>query len=311
MTLSVDWQERLQQSEIACRSMLEDSVFRKISDRVPSSLAKPEDCLAVLSRVTYSPASVTPLKALAADTAAEPNQFEQWILLRSALAAIPKLAVFPACAGVKALWAAEAMLLTEPASAQTSIFAIDHVRFREMARIISLQRFPAGQFHWELSGLPRMHIPRTSWRRRPHALAFIATKLGGFAPLIEIHVNARRRNRLTLTESEGLRSYFLIAQTLKEQPEVKGLFATGWLFCESTGRITPQLAWLREFFLRHGAFVASTGLVPEDTGFRTGSEERRKLYEDGLYRPTDAYVLWPRREMLEWASRYQAHFAFD
>lgn len=127
----------------------------------------------------------------------------------------------------------------------------------------------------------------------------------GFSPFLEPHLNDRRKNRLTLTQAEGIRSYYLMARSLELQTGVLGLAAFGWLFSPATGKVSPQLAWMREFPLKHGAVgVSSVGPAPDDTGFLIGSEERRRQYEQGQYKPTLGYILWPRRAMIEWAKRH-------
>jgi hypothetical protein len=171
-----------------------------------------------------------------------------------------------------------------------------------MARIATLRRFPAGQFHWEASGLPRSFLPRTPLREWPRLLALLM-EIGGFSPMVETHVNARRKNRIVLTEAEGIRSYALLARSLEMQPAVKGLYTCSWLYCESTGRVTPHLAWLRRFFVDHGAVLGSVGPADRNSGFLVGSEQRRKLYEEGNYRPLMTYVVWPRRAMLAWVQK--------
>jgi hypothetical protein len=205
---------------------------------------------------------------------------------------------------VKALWAEEALFFARPPAAGQSLFALNGVRFREMARIVTLRRFPAGQFHWEMSGLPRSYILRSPKRQWPALLRCVLGSLHGFAPLAETHVNDRRKNRLTLTESEGVLSYCRLALSLALQPGVKGLCTGSWLYCETTGQVAPRLAWLRRFFAENGAVFGSIGPADADSGFLIGSEERRKLYEEGRYRPLMTYVLWPRQAMLRWAGQH-------
>ncbi len=299
MSAAPPWQERLREAEIACRTALAEAPLDRVTAQMEGRLA---DCDRYLEAVAQNqPAELKP-----PGEAAEPHALERWLLIRAALAAMPKLPAYPVCDEVKSLWADEALFFVRPPAAWLSTFALGHVRFREMVRIAMLRRFPAGQFHWEMSGLPRSYMLRTAWRDRLPMLRYVFGQLGGFRPMAEIHVNDRRRNRLTLTEAEGEKSYYLLATSLELQPEVKGLFTESWLYCDTTAAVSPRLAWLRRFFLDNGAILVSLGPAAPDSGFLVGSEDRRRLYEAGEYRPTMTYVLWSRRAMLAWARRYQA-----
>jgi hypothetical protein len=128
--------------------------------------------------------------------------------------------------------------------------------------------------------------------------------MGGFGPLFELHVNERRKNRLVLLEKESHFSYYRAARALKMQPPVRGLMLSSWLFCESTARVTPHLAWLSRTPISAGALRTSIGPAAADTGFRVGSEERSKLYDEGLYRPTMSCILWSRKDLLNWADQH-------
>jgi hypothetical protein len=178
----------------------------------------------------------------------------------------------------------------------------DDVRFMEMARVATLRRFPLGQFQWEQAAFPRSWVMKASqpWK----VLAYVMGRMGGFAPLLELHVNERRKNRLILLEKESNISYYRAARCLEKQPQVKGIVLTSWLFCESTAQQTPRLAWLRETPRSAGALIVELGPAPPDSGFLKGSEERRALYEKGVYQPKDTCVLWPRKSLIDWANQH-------
>ena len=301
------WARRLREAEYACRSALTEPGLQAMTNQASGRWTGEEGCFSALSKVTDFAASVSELQSYARTISAKPHVFEQWLLLQAALAAMPQAAVYPVCGEVKALWAEEVMFAVRaPAAWLPTAFSLGHVRFGELARIMTLRRFPAGQFHWEMSGLPRSYALRTSPRQWHRLLRCVMRQVGGFAPMAEIHANVRRKNRLTLTQSEGMRSYYLVAKSLEQQPQVRGLLAISWLYCENTARVSPKLAWLREFLQKNGAFLGTAGPAPAESGFLTGSDERRTLYENGAYQPQIGYAVWPRRAMLEWAKSYQA-----
>ena len=300
MSIVPAWQGRLREAEAACRAALEEPPFHAVALQMEGRVAECERYLEAVSQ------NLPAVLSGAGEVTAEPHTLERWLLIRAALAAVPKVVTYPICDDVKVLWADEAMFFVRPPTAWLAAFSLGHVRFSEMAKIATLRRFPAGQFHWEMSGLPRSYVLRTGWRDRPKLLAYVLGHLGGFAPMAEIHVNDRRKNRLTLTEAEGAKSYYLLAKSLELQPEVRGLFTESWLYCDSTATVSPRLAWLRQFLLDNGAILVSLGPAAADSGFLVGSEERRSLYDTGKYRPKMTYALWSRRAMLAWACRYHA-----
>ena len=301
--MSEEWRERLAEAGEACREALAAPPLACMARHAPVALATLQDCFAALSRVTLRPESTAGLEPYRPG-AAEPGTFERWVLVSASLTALPLVPDWPVVPEVKALWAEEALFYARPPQAAMPWFDARTDRFREMAQIATLQRFPAGQFHWQISGFPRSYALRTGLGQWPGMVSCVL-RCGGFAPMAETHVNARRKNRLTLTESEGIRSYSLLARSLEQQPQIRGLFTASWLYCPSTAAVTPRLAWLREFFLHHGAFLGSIGPAPEDSGFLVGSEERRKLYDQGTYRPDLVYVVWPRDAMLAWSRTAQ------
>ncbi|HWQ56628.1 MAG TPA: hypothetical protein VN442_23270 [Bryobacteraceae bacterium] len=296
MPAIASWRELLREAEAECRAAFEEEPLRKL-------VGEPARAFELLSSVGWNSVSAAHLCALtqSADAARE-EAFARAILISASLHAIPRLFDAPFPASVKIFWAEEFRFFVRPPERWLKHFRLHDVRFLEFCRIATLRRVPAGQFHLEMSALPRSSLMAGPWRQRLGLCRFVA-RSGGFGPLAETHVNDRRRNRLTLIESEGLLSYYRLAETLKLQPGVRGLLTSSWLYCRSTAEITPRLAWLRRFFEENGAFLADLGPAPPDSGFLIGSEERTRLYHDGAYRPRMTLVLWPRRAILAWAER--------
>jgi len=304
MNSDENWKQKLSAAAVACRTAALEDAYPWLAQRSVARYTTPDECYEALSAISYSPASFEPLKRYAEEVGADTRMLGRWLLIQAALHATPKIASFPVSDTVKSLWADEVLFWSQPSPDQW--FSVDSLRFVDMARIATLRRFPAGQFHWEISGLPRSYLLDTESGKRIALLACILHQTGGFSPMFETHVNARRKNRLTLSEFEAKRSYLLIAKSLEQQPNVKGLYAESWLYCESTSRVSPHLAWLRDFFRENGAFIASTRPAPVNSGFLVGSRERRELYNKGLYAPRITYVIWPRGAILEWSRRYEA-----
>jgi len=258
---------------------------------------------AEIERAGLEPHTSDGIGSLAGKYALKPASLARWMLLNAFLESMELIPAWPVTESVKRLWLEDASFCAN-ATADSTLFSPENVRFRELVRIAVLRRFPAGQFHWEITGFPRSFALRTSAALWPTLFWTIGAKMRGFSPVAETHLNDRRKNKLTLTESEGLLSYYRLARSMESQPGMKALFTCSWLYCESTAVVSPRLAWLREFFAKQGAFIGSIGPASSDSGFLVGSEERRKLYEKGSYRPQMTYVLWPREDLLDWARRH-------
>jgi hypothetical protein len=176
--------------------------------------------------------------------------------------------------------------------------------FIAMAKLVTLRRFPAGQLQFELSGIPLSWMLRLGPRRLTRLCFFLTRHHCGRGPFFFHHLAWRRKNRLFLLEREQNRSYWRIAQSLALHPEVKGLLTESWLHSPETFRVSPHLAWLNRPFLEHDGLVVVLGPAREASGVVTGSPERKRLVEEGRFRPTTAMVIWPRAAMLEWAQQH-------
>jgi hypothetical protein len=301
-------EEQLAVAAETCRVKLQEDSYASLLQHLGPQ-REPEAAFQLLSRITMQPESSQQVGRLCASIRSEmgPSEpdrhaVEQTLLLLASQHAITQVPGLPVSDNVKGLFAGEFKFFANPPAIWLPHFRSDDVRYMEMARVATLRRFPAGQFQWEAAAFPASQMARVRqpWR----VLAYLIRKMGGFGPLIELHVNERRKNRLILLEKESHISYYRAARSIEKQPQVRGVVLTSWLFCESTAQITPHLAWLRRTPQSAGALIVDLGPAPPDSGFLTGSEERRKLYQQGLYRPKDTCILWPRKLLIDWANQH-------
>jgi hypothetical protein len=271
-----------------------------MAERDLGPYSRPENAFQLIAEVAFCPGRSDELERLRAASGAG-EALERMLLVLASQHALPQVSALPVDAGVQRLLAAEFDFFADPPPAWLRHFRVADLRYREMCRLATFQRFPAGQFEWQVSEFRRSWIfaARRPWR----LLAHVVRRMGGFGPLFELHVNPRRKSRLVLLENEANVSYHRVARSLEMQPEVRGAMLKSWLFCESTARVTPRLQWLRRTPLDGGAFIAELGEAPPESGFLTGSEERRALYVSGEYLPRIGCVLWPRDALIEWANR--------
>jgi len=294
---------RLAAAAESCRMKLDKDCFARVVNRL-GPVGQPERAFQLLSQITIHPGSGAEVARFCASIPSETglHVVERTLLVlasQHAIAQVPGLAVSDR---VKELFADEFRFFADPPSAWVASFQANNVRYQEMARIATLRRFPAGQFHWEVSAFPRSWVARA---RQPwKALAYTIGQMHGFGPLLELHLNDRRECQPILLEEEANFSYCRAARSIEKQPAVRGLMGASWLNCEITARVTPHLAWVRRTLQSAGASLVDLGPAPADSGFLTGSKERRKLYEQGAYRPNVTCVLWPRKRLIAWANQH-------
>jgi hypothetical protein len=287
----------------ACARRLKDAAFRETLGRLGAH-AHPESAFQLLSGITAGPGRDDALAQLCAPANSDLDRrlVERTLLLLAAQHAIAQVPDLPVADTVKRLFAEEFHCFADPPPAWVSHFRLNDVRFREMARVATLRRFPAGQFQWEIAGFPRswMAKVRQPWR----VLWHVIRRMRGFSPVFELHVNDLRKNRIILLERESNISYFRAARSLEKQPAVRGLMLASWFFCRTTAQVTPHLAWMRRTPESAGALLVDLGPAAPDSGFLTGSEDRRQRFEAGTYRPRLVCVLWPRQAVIDWANRH-------
>jgi hypothetical protein len=262
---------------------------------------------AATAAVTESPRSQHSVReliaALARSESDAPGTVEQLLLTSSALVALDDLPALPVGDRVKALFCEEFRSIACPGARERRDL-LNGSRFVSLCRLATLRRFPAGQFHWEVSGIPRTYLLRVAPRSLPGTLTFVATRMRGLAPVFYSHLNPRRPDR-SLSERESNRSYFQMAKALELQPAVRGFAACAWFRSPDTAAVSPHLAWVNRVFLENGGLVVRAGRADPEGGVFYRSVTRRKLYEMGAFTPTNGLVLWPRRDMIAWAAAHQ------
>lgn len=230
------------------------------------------------------------------------ESLERLLLIRAATRRLPALVTLPVSDDVKRLTLEAFDDIACPHGA--AAFDVERGSFVALAKLTTLRRFPAGQFHWERSGIPRSWLLKVKGRERLALVSLIVRALHGLKPVFFIHLNAHRKNRFILTERESDRSYFRMAQSMALQPDVRALVASSWLNSPDTFAVSPHLAWMNRTPVDHGALEVTMGPASPDCGVLARSPERKRAYEAGTFKPTVGLVVWPRPNMLEWAAAH-------
>jgi hypothetical protein len=300
-----DLPTQIAETKDICSCELQREPLAHIGDRLAQASAKTSDSVSIVRSLGRSPDPKADLATLAGEMGLEEEiargTLQRALLLRAALVSLDKLDSLPVDPSIKGLICEEFQFFAKPSPREMGLFAPAEYSFHALCKIAVLERFPAGQFHWEVSGFPRSWLFRLSPTALPRVLYFLWAELGGFAPCIAPHMATRRKNPLMLLEKEAGRSWFRMASSAQLWPGIRGLVAGSWLYSPETFRVSPHLSFLTKPFVESGGLVTTMGKADESAGYLTGSAQRRHLYESGKFKPTMGLVMWSRQQMMQWA----------
>ena len=295
--------------EHSCRDALWRSELQEVAAALTRDGVHPAQCLAWLRDVSEVPESQRPLVALRdalvsrGELAEDSHQLEQYLLLLAALEGVPRIPALRMNEDAHRLIGEAFSFFAQPDARSLHRLRCGTPDFASMCKVATLRRFPAGQFEWELSGLPRSWLAKVDRASLPRLARTILFELRGFKPLIFPHFAACGKRRIVLREDAVKRSFHRMAMAMEVQPEVRGFLAAAWFLSPDALKVNPQLAWFLPIFQDNGGLVTTMGEV-ELGGRQLGTKpELKEQYERGEFRPRLGVVVWPRRAMLEWARR--------
>lgn len=229
---------------------------------------------------------------------------ERKLLLDQALIALPRISSLPVDETVKQLFCKEIMFIAEPSDDALPKFSLDGYTFVAMARLVFLERFPAGHYHWEVSGFPKSWFLKIPLHLLPRTLRFLLFEARGIRPWFVSHMRGTGPGNPFLVESEFRKSFFRMALAIEKQPHIQAVMAQSWLHSPETHRVSPHLAFLNRLFVEAGGIVTDLGPAGEEDGFATGNKQRAELYRAGKYKPTVGVAACSRRQIIAWAKTH-------
>jgi hypothetical protein len=234
------------------------------------------------------------------------NRFpvERRILLEEARAALPRISTLPVDETVKQLFCKEFISIAQPTAEALTRFGMGGYTFTAYAKIVLLERFPAGHYQWEISGFPKRWMLKVPPRFLPETVRFMLLDTHGFQPWFVSHMRATGPGMPFLVESEFRKSFFRMALAIEKQPHIRAMMAQSWLHSPETHRVSPHLAFLNRVFEEAGGLVTNLGPAEENDGFATGNKQRADLYRQGLYKPTNGVVVCSRQQAIAWAKKH-------
>ena len=162
----------------------------------------------------------------------------------------------------------------------------------------------AQDINWNASRGPRMFLAGALKERRPVLLwRYVFGKY--WNNWLESHTDARHLSHFNAVGWGD--AYKSIASLMRVRPTVPAYISSSWYFDPVVREISPRLAYLQDVPLRNGAYVIRNGPGQVHTDRATlTSATRRKLVEEGRYKPVCYTLIWPRKHMIEWASNNSA-----
>ena len=304
-------------------SLMDDAPIREIRVRCEATLASPEfvkiaqtaDGLAlhapeIAHLVAAAARGTIPSERLLelARTYAQPGVPEgdfavaRFVLLTAGIPNLQRLPSLPVAAEVKHRLLDWFSYLCAPDREMAQLLNLSDYHFSLMCKLVRLERFPGGQIDWEISAFPRSWLAKVPFSDMPRLARCVFLRAGGNRPFFEAHT-ASRRELPILTEEEERKAYRLMALSMKLQPEIRGFFGSSWFADPELQRVSPHLSWLARWYEEcadFGAVWTDTGEASPDGGFLVGDRHRRRLYEQGLWKPKQGLLVWPRKDLLRW-----------
>jgi hypothetical protein len=298
--------DAIAECETRCRFALEND-YPELALRLSPALTSPEKCFQLLRGLPYERVSVHEMRELRAsavrlgmdDTA---HMVERFVVLQAYLVALRRLPSLPVDESVHRQFLDMCRNLVSPPQRPDKRLAQESDAFTELAQIVTLRRFHAGQLSFDVMKIPRAWLLKVHPLDLSGLLREIISGFGGFGFVAMPHVCYWRANLLFVLRKEQERALWRIAKSMERDTRIQGFVSSSWLYSTAVGEVSPHLAWLRKFFIDHGAYLIDAGPAVEEAGFLIGSATRREFYSLGTFQPRETLVLWRRSDIIAWAS---------
>jgi hypothetical protein len=240
----------------------------------------------------------TEIRRLKADVGAQHDQLERVLLARLAARQAEKVEQLAVHPWVRNKLRDELRAL-EQGGDKNSVLAGEYL-FDVRRNYAALRRFPAGPFDWVVSGIPRRWLleanAAAAWRK----VLFVVRRMKGLSPLLFLHVAPRPRNRSLVLEKEVMRTYYRVAASLEQQPQMLGIAMDSWFLDKRALAAIPYLEAIHRPLVTAGGLITEMGWAPPDSGYAEKHPERAELAERGEIRYRTCSGLWPRDAALAW-----------
>jgi hypothetical protein len=173
------------------------------------------------------------------------------------------------------------------------------VRQKDLA-ILTFRLIPVGaEFAEPWSAIWRRQVLTARAGQFYRAGKFFLLNGHGFSPYFQLHMHQESHD--DFHEAGWMETYMRLAELLECNPGHRGWFSCSWLVDPALDRISPHLSYLRTVPTENGGAIFYMEDDPEGkTGALAKSRTRRRLFEEGSYRPRIYLRVWPRDAAIAW-----------
>ena len=173
------------------------------------------------------------------------------------------------------------------------------VRQKDLA-ILTFRLIPVGaEFAEPWSAIWKRQVLTARPGQFYRAWKFFLLGRHGFWPYFQLHMHQESHD--DFHEAGWMETYMRLAELLECNPGHRGWFSSSWLVDPALEHVSPHLAHLRTVPAANGAEIFYMEDDPEGkTGALARSRTRRRLFEEGSYRPRIYLRVWPRDAAIAW-----------
>ena len=177
-------------------------------------------------------------------------------------------------------------------------FSLD-VRQKDLA-ILTFRFIPVGaEFAEPWSSIWKRQVLTARASQFYRAGKFFLLGRNGFSPYFQLHMHQESHD--DFNEAGWMETYRRLAELLECNPGHRGWFSCSWLVDPALEQISPHLSYLRTVPADNGGAIFYMEDDPEGkTGALAKSRTRRRLFEEGGYRPRIFLRVWPRDAAIAW-----------
>lgn len=178
-------------------------------------------------------------------------------------------------------------------------------KFRKSMAICSRRLIPLGALKVNIDSFSRKFLFRNGIRKFIEGILLIGLEMKGVKPLYGMHLDADDPESLSKFNEAGNKEFYLrVAEQMRIDTSIKGVYGATWLFDPALGKISPRHSYLRKIPTENGGKLFYYEFSEQDIKKSTlKSKKRKKLYEEGKYLPKSYLIIWSRKKLYNWARK--------
>ena len=178
--------------------------------------------------------------------------------------------------------------------------------FQKDLSISALNLWPSSSIcHYEQTTLPRRFLVANGVKQLLAGTHMLFWTLDNNRhALYEFHMDDRRTNPHFL--EQGWRDFYEeMAERLEAEPHISGIFSQAWFWDPRVAEISSKFAYLRSLQESGGASFYFLYEDNDSNHVALQNKKRKRLYDEGKYKPVSYLMIWPREALLKWANSTQ------